>query len=90
MYDPPRLLSAGGEFSPKATGFEIDREELIAVVAFESLQPGFQRTPFRAFPEIRKSKIESPNSLFTNHQSSIENRQFPSALMTRSPQLQFP
>jgi hypothetical protein len=44
-------LGAGGEFSPKAAGFQIDSEESIAVVALESIQPRFQGTPLRAFPQ---------------------------------------
>jgi hypothetical protein len=51
MDHPPRLLGAGGEFSPQAASFEIDGEDLVAVVAFEGVEPRYQRAPSRAFPQ---------------------------------------
>ena len=38
-YDPVGLLGRRGQLAPQAAGFEVDGEEPVGVVAFESLQP---------------------------------------------------
>jgi hypothetical protein len=51
MHHAPSLLCGGGEFTPKAARLKIDGEDPICVVPFEVLQPKFQRTPSRTFPQ---------------------------------------
>ena len=53
VHHAPRLLRRSGKFSPEATGFKIDREDSIAVVAFKDSQPSLKRTFFRDFFQQR-------------------------------------
>src|SRR5271157_4044503 len=49
MHRAPRILCRGGKFAPETTSLEVNREESLAIVAFEGLEPRFECTFFRDF-----------------------------------------